>query len=99
VLHRAGPSSRLRPAALRTLMIRIVFACVVISATMNQRNNKTRLQAVQFEWEEEPQPRAVRLVTTSPPAGDPMRVTAAGVEVEGRIEAVESSTLHAAIWR
>jgi hypothetical protein len=26
-------------------------------------NNRTRLQPVQFEWEEEPQPRAVRLTS------------------------------------
>jgi hypothetical protein len=54
---------------------------------------------VQFEWEEEPQPRAVRLVNTSAQIGDPVRVTVAGVEVEGRIEAVESSTLHVRIGR
>ena len=54
---------------------------------------------MQFEWEEEPQPRAVRLVSTVAQVGDPVRVTVAGVEVEGRIEAVESSTLHVRIGR
>ena len=59
----------------------------------------TRRQPVQFEWEEEPQPRVVRLVSTSALVGDPVRVTVAGVEVEGRIEAIESSTLHVRIGR
>ena len=47
---------------------------------------------MQFEWEEEPWPRVVRLVSTSAQVGDPVRVTVAGVEVEDRIEAVESSS-------
>jgi hypothetical protein len=69
-----------------------------LERTMTQWN-KRRLQAVQFEWEEEPQPRAVRLVSKSAQVGDPVRVTVAGVEVEGRIEAVESSTLYVRIGR
>jgi len=36
-------------------------------------NNWTRLQPVQFEWENEPQPIAVRLVSGSARVGDPMR--------------------------
>jgi hypothetical protein len=48
---------------------------------------------VQFEWEDEPQPRAERLVSGSARVDDPVRVTVAGVEVEGPIEAVESSLL------
>ena len=60
---------------------------------------RTRLQPVQFEWEEEPQLRTVRLVSKSAQVGDPVRVTVAGVEVEGRIEAVGSSTLHVRIGR
>lgn len=48
---------------------------------------------MQFDWEDEPQPSVVRLVSGSAQVGDPVRVTVAGVEVEGRIEAVESSTL------
>ena len=66
---------------------------------MSQWNKRTRLQPVQFEWEEEPQPRVVRLVSTSAQVGDPVRVTVAGVEGEGRIEAVEASTLHVRIGR
>jgi len=66
---------------------------------MTQWNTWTRVQPVQFEWEDEPQPRPVRLVGTSARVGDPVRVTVAGVEVEGRIEAVESSTLHVRIGR
>jgi hypothetical protein len=51
------------------------------------------------QWEEEPQLRAVRLVSGSAQAGDPVRVTVAGVEVEARIEAVESSTLRVRVGR
>jgi hypothetical protein len=51
------------------------------------------LEPVQFEREEEPQPRAVRLVSESARVDDPVRVTVAGVEVEGRIEEVEFSIL------
>jgi hypothetical protein len=54
---------------------------------------------VQFEWEDKPQPRAVRLVSASALIGDPVRVTVAGVEIEGRIEGVESSTLCVRIGR
>ena len=50
-----------------------------------------RLQPVQFEWENEPQRRAVRLVSGSARVDDPVRVTAAGVEVEGRIRQVEGA--------
>ena len=49
--------------------------------------------------EEEPQERSVRLVSTSAQVGDPLRVTVPGAEVEGRIEAVESPTLHVRIGR
>ena len=62
-------------------------------------NNWTRLQPVQFEWEDEPQPRVVRLVSESARVDDPVRVTVAGVEVEGRMEAVESSTLRVRVGR
>jgi hypothetical protein len=41
----------------------------------------------------------VRLVRTSAQVGDPVRVTVAGVEVEGRIEAVEPPLLHVRIGR
>jgi len=58
-----------------------------------------RLQSVQFEWEEEPQVRGVRLVNESAQVGDLVRVAVAGVEVEGRIEAVEASTLRVRIGR
>jgi hypothetical protein len=66
---------------------------------MSQWNTTTRLQPVQFEWEKKPQPRAVRLVSKSAQVGDLVRVTVAGVEVEGQIEAIESSTLHVRIGR
>ena len=54
---------------------------------MTRWNNRTRLQAVQFEWGNEPQPRVVRLVSESARVDDPVRVTVASVEGEGRIEA------------
>ena len=66
---------------------------------MTQWNDGTRVQPVQFEWEDEPHLRAVRLFGASAQAGDPVRVTVAGVEVEGRIDGVESSTLHVRVGR
>ena len=62
-------------------------------------SDRTRLQSVQFEWESEPQLREVRLSGLSAQIGDPVRVGVAGVEVEGRIENVESSTIHVRIGR
>jgi hypothetical protein len=59
---------------------------------MTRWNTWTRLQPVQFEWEDEPQPMVARLVSESR-VDDPVRVTVASVEVEGRTEAIESSTL------
>ena len=64
---------------------------------MSKWSDRTRLQSVQFEWEEEAQLRPVRLVEGSARVGDPVRVAVAGVEVEGRIERVESATLHVRI--
>ena len=54
---------------------------------------------MQFEWEDEPQWRGVRLMGESAQVGDPVRVTVAGVEVEGRIRAVESSILRVLVGR
>ena len=56
-------------------------------------HDSTDVQQVQFQWEEQPYPRAVRLVNGSRQVGDPVRVTLAGIELEGRIEAVEPSRL------
>jgi hypothetical protein len=66
---------------------------------MPQWNDTTRLQSVVFEWESEPRLRVVRLFGPSPHVDDPVRVTVAGVEVEGRIEAIESSTLRVRVGR
>jgi hypothetical protein len=41
----------------------------------------------------------VRLVSESARVDDPVRVTVAGAEVEGGIEAVESSTLRVRVGR
>ena len=68
-------------------------------APMRQWDDRPRLQAVQFEWEDEPQLRGVRLVNRPARVGDLVLVSVAGVEVEGRIEAVESSTLRVRIGR
>lgn len=54
---------------------------------------------MQFEWEDEPQWRGVRLMGESAQVGDPVRVTVAGIEVEGRIRAVESSILRVLVGR
>ena len=54
---------------------------------------------MRFEWEDEPQPRAVRLASLFARVYDPVMVTVAGVEVEGRIDAVESSTLRVRVGR
>jgi hypothetical protein len=54
---------------------------------------------VNVSWEDEPQPRVVRLVSESARVDDPVRVTVAGVDVQGRIEAVESSTLRVRVGR
>jgi hypothetical protein len=43
--------------------------------------------------------RGVRLASGSAQVGDPVRVAIAGVEVEGRIEAVDASTLRVRIGR
>jgi hypothetical protein len=61
--------------------------------------DRPRLQAVQFEWEAEPHLREVRLIKVPARVGDPVNVTVGGVEVEGRIEAVEASVLHVRIGR
>jgi hypothetical protein len=60
---------------------------------------EVRLQPVKFECEDESQLREVRFSSVSVKVGDPVRVAVAGVEVEGRIEGVESSTLHVRIPR
>jgi hypothetical protein len=61
--------------------------------------DRPRLQAVQFEWEAKPHLREVRLIKAPARVGDPVSVTVAGVEVEGRIEAVEPSVLRVRIGR
>jgi hypothetical protein len=57
-----------------------------------QWDDRARLQPVQFEWEDVPRLRGVRLVSGPVHVGDAVRVAIAGVEVEGRIEAVDGST-------
>ena len=66
---------------------------------MTQWNEHRDLHLVRFEWEDEPQWRGVRLASESPQVGAPVRVTVAGIELEGRIEAIESSTLRVRVGR
>ena len=57
-------------------------------------NLSTTLIDVQFDWEDSPNPRPVRLTSTSPKGGDKVRVSMGGAEVEGVIDALTSGVLH-----
>ena len=57
-------------------------------------NQRTTLIDVQFEWEDTPTPRPVRLTSTSPKDGDPVRVSIGGAEVEAVIGRFEAGVLH-----
>ena len=57
-------------------------------------NQRTTLIDVQFEWEDTPTPRPVRLTSTSPKDGDSVRVSMGGAEVEGVIVGFETCVLH-----
>jgi hypothetical protein len=81
------------------LLAEVPVAREALEAAVTRWNNWTRLQPVQFEWENEPQLRDVRLVSQSPRVGEPVRLAVAGVEVEARIEAVESSLLRVRVGR
>jgi hypothetical protein len=75
------------------------WAATPICVQVARGNDRTRLHFVQFEWEQEPQTRPVRLVSASAQVGDPVCVTVAGTEVEGCIETIEASTVHVRIGR
>jgi hypothetical protein len=55
---------------------------------------KTILQGVQFDWEDAPTPRPVRLTGLSPEEGAPVRIGMSGVEVEAVIAGFEAGVLH-----
>jgi hypothetical protein len=57
-------------------------------------NQKTILLAVQFDWEDEPTSRPVRLTGLSPIAGEPVRISMGGAEVEGMIVKSEVGVVH-----
>jgi hypothetical protein len=57
-------------------------------------NEQTTLIDVQFEWEDTPTPRPVRLTSASPKDGDPVRVSMGGAEVEGVIVRSAAGVLH-----
>jgi len=57
-------------------------------------NPTATIHAVQFEWEDEPTPRPVRLTTTAPIPGEPVRIELFGAEVEGVIVQLSSAVLH-----
>jgi len=66
---------------------------------MTRWNIWTRLQPVQFEWEDEPPPTAVRLVSGSARVDRRRPRGGSGAEIEARIEAIESSTLRMRVGR
>ena len=57
-------------------------------------NPRATLQDVQFEWEDEPAARPVRLTTALPKEGEPVRIGMAGAEVQGVIVELVSAVLH-----
>ena len=57
-------------------------------------NQQTTLMDIQFDWENTPTPRPVRLTGTSPTAGDPARVSMGGAEEEGVIDRFNGGVLH-----
>jgi hypothetical protein len=61
-------------------------------------NDRAHLHLVQFEYEDKPAERDVRMCASVARIGDPIRVTVAG-EVEGRIMEVAGSVLHVRIGR
>jgi hypothetical protein len=60
-------------------------------------NQRTTLIDAQFEWEVAPTPRPVRLTSTSPTDGDPVRVSMGGAEVEGVIDRFTGGVLQVRI--
>ena len=57
-------------------------------------NQRTTLIDVQFEWEDSPTARPVRLISTSPKDGDPVRVSMGGAELEAVIDRFAGGVLH-----
>jgi hypothetical protein len=60
-------------------------------------NDWTTRRRVQFHYEDEALLRAVRLTTAGTCVGEAVRVAVAGVEVEGRIIAIDGVILHVAL--
>ena len=56
-------------------------------------NDRTMLHLVQFDYERTAAPRGVRLTHAVAQVGDAVRVAVGGVEVEGRILAIDGSVL------
>jgi hypothetical protein len=56
-------------------------------------NEWTTLRRVQFDYEKQAAPRGVRLSRATPHVGDAVRVGVSGIELEGRIIAIEGSIL------
>jgi hypothetical protein len=57
-------------------------------------NSRTLLQGVQFDWEDKPTPRSVRLTGSVAKEGEPVRVGVSGAEIEGVIIEVTVGVLH-----
>ena len=60
-------------------------------------NDWTTLHLVQLGYEADAAPRVVRLAHPSASVGDAVRVVIAGIEIEGRISAIEGATLRVAL--
>ena len=57
-------------------------------------NLTATLQDVQFDWEDKPTPRTVRLTSRSPTPGERARIAMGGAEVEGVVVELSSGVLH-----
>jgi hypothetical protein len=60
-------------------------------------NDWTTWRLVQFDYEEEAVSRVVRLTSAGTRAGEAVRVGVSGVEVEGRITAIDGTILRVAL--
>jgi hypothetical protein len=57
-------------------------------------NSGTILHGVQFDWEDAPTPRSVRLTGPTPKDGEAVRIGVSGAEIEGVIVRAAVGVLH-----
>jgi hypothetical protein len=62
-------------------------------------NANTTLVGVQFDWEDTPTPRSIRLTSPSPQEAEAVRVAMGGAEVEAVIVKVAVGVLHVRLAR